>query len=79
VQHGIKPIWVFDGKPPELKLKTLEKRKESRDKAEEAKEEAQEDGDEYKLMKMSQRTVKVTRPMIEDAKKLVKTMGMPVV
>lgn len=30
-------------------------------------------------MKMSQRTVKVTRSMIEDAKKLVKAMGMPVV
>ena len=30
-------------------------------------------------MKMSQRTIKVTRPMVEDAKKLVKAMGMPVV
>lgn len=30
-------------------------------------------------MKMSQRTVKVTKPMVEDAKKLVKAMGMPVV
>lgn len=30
-------------------------------------------------MKMSQRTVKVTKAMVEDAKKLVKAMGMPVV
>lgn len=62
-----------------MKSKTLEKRKETRDKAEDAKEEANEDGDEFKLMKMSQRTIKVTRPMVEDAKKLVKAMGMPVV
>ena len=53
IQHGIKPIWVFDGKPPEVKSKTLDKRKENREKAEEAKEEAKEDGDEFRMMKMS--------------------------
>eukprot|EP00347_Sterkiella_histriomuscorum_P007749 403347702 len=78
-QHGIKAIWVFDGKPPELKSRTLEKRKENRDKAEDEKEEAQEDGDEFKMAKMAQRTVKVTKSMVEDAKRLVKAMGFPVV
>ena len=70
-QHGIRAIWVFDGKPPELKQMTLSKRKENRDKAEDQKDEAAEDGDEFKMQKMAQRTVKVTKSMVEDAKKLI--------
>merc|ERR1712142_1401954 len=34
VENGIKPVYVFDGKPPELKSGELEKRKEARVKAE---------------------------------------------
>jgi flap endonuclease-1 len=34
VENGIKPVYVFDGKPPELKSGELEKRKEAREKAE---------------------------------------------
>jgi flap endonuclease-1 len=49
MQHGIKAVWVFDGKPPDMKLKLLEKRKENRDKAEEAKEEACEEGDAFRM------------------------------
>ena len=32
LQEGIKMIYVFDGKPPELKLKELERRKEQGEK-----------------------------------------------
>jgi len=28
MENGIKPIWVFDGKPPDMKAKELDKRKE---------------------------------------------------
>jgi flap endonuclease-1 len=28
MENGVKPIWVFDGKPPEMKSKELDKRKE---------------------------------------------------
>jgi flap endonuclease-1 len=38
MEAGVKPIWVFDGKPPELKAKELDKRKELKQKAEESKE-----------------------------------------
>lgn len=79
MQHGIKAFWVFDGAPPDMKMKLLEKRKENRERAEEAKEEACEEGDEFKAMQMQQRTIKVTKPMVEDAKKLIQTMGMPVI
>merc|ERR1712048_424569 len=31
MENGIKPVYVFDGKPPELKLGELEARREKRD------------------------------------------------
>jgi flap endonuclease-1 len=33
LEAGIKPVYVFDGKPPELKLQTLAGRKEKKDEA----------------------------------------------
>jgi flap endonuclease-1 len=38
MENGIKPIWVFDGKPPDLKSKELDKRTEMKQDAEEKKE-----------------------------------------
>ena len=37
MENGVKPIWVFDGKPPELKSYVLDQRKENKEKAEEEK------------------------------------------
>ena len=44
-EHGVKPVWVFDGKPPDLKNKELDKRKDMKDKAEEELKEAESKGD----------------------------------
>lgn len=79
MENGVKPIWVFDGKPPELKAKELDKRKELKQAAEEAKEAAIEAGDFEKAKQMAGRSIKITSEMIEDAKKLVKLMGAPVI
>lgn len=45
MENGVKPIWVFDGKPPDLKAHELDKRKEMKQAAEEEKETAIENGD----------------------------------
>lgn len=45
MEAGVKPIWVFDGKPPDLKAKELDKRKELKQNAEEEKDKAMEAGD----------------------------------
>ncbi len=37
MEAGVKPVWVFDGKPPELKDHVLDKRKEQKESAEEEK------------------------------------------
>ena len=44
VENGIKPAYVFDGKPPELKSGVLSKRFERREEAKEDGEEAKETG-----------------------------------
>lgn len=45
MENGVKPIWVFDGKPPELKSKELDERKAKKQQAEEEKEKAIAEGD----------------------------------
>ena len=36
-EAGIKPVWVFDGTPPQMKASELKKRKESKQQAEQEK------------------------------------------
>lgn len=45
VDNGIKPVYVFDGKPPTMKGGELAKRKERRDEAQKALEQAEEAGE----------------------------------
>ena len=77
MENGIKPIWVFDGKPPEMKSGELEKRKEQKEKAEEERKQAEEAGDWERAKQMAGRSIRVTPEMTADAKKLVKLMGAP--
>jgi flap endonuclease-1 len=79
MENGVKPIWVFDGKPPQLKQKELEERKEKKQKAEEEKEKAIAEGDFERAKQMAGRSIKITSEMITDAKKLVELMGAPYV
>eukprot|EP01126_Amoeba_proteus_P019352 TRINITY_DN1996_c0_g1_i6.p1 TRINITY_DN1996_c0_g1~~TRINITY_DN1996_c0_g1_i6.p1 ORF type:complete len:312 (-),score=60.38 TRINITY_DN1996_c0_g1_i6:425-1360(-) len=77
--NGLKPIYVFDGKPPELKSEELSKRKERQKEANEALEKAEDDGDKEAIQKLNKRTVRVTKEMNEEAKTLLKLMGIPIV
>eukprot|EP00349_Pseudokeronopsis_sp_Brazil_P001325 CAMPEP_0202957534 /NCGR_PEP_ID=MMETSP1396-20130829/1892_1 /ASSEMBLY_ACC=CAM_ASM_000872 /TAXON_ID= /ORGANISM="Pseudokeronopsis sp., Strain Brazil" /LENGTH=300 /DNA_ID=CAMNT_0049675051 /DNA_START=148 /DNA_END=1050 /DNA_ORIENTATION=+ len=79
MENGIKPIWVFDGKPPELKAHVLDGRKDLKEKAEEEKKAALEIGDLQTAKKMAGRSVRITKEMIEDAKTLLRYIGCPVV
>ena len=79
MESGIKPVWVFDGKPPELKSHVLDQRKEHKEKAEEEKKEALESGDLETAKRMAGRSIKITKEMMEDAKKLLRLLGTPVI
>ncbi|RWS07484.1 flap endonuclease 1-like protein [Dinothrombium tinctorium] len=76
LECGIKPIYVFDGKAPQLKADELAKRKERRDEASKKLEEAETAED---IGKFSKRLVRVTRQHNEDCKKLLTLMGLPII
>ncbi|KAM3919280.1 flap endonuclease 1 isoform 1-T2 [Leptodactylus fuscus] len=79
VEHGIKPVYVFDGKPPQLKSGELAKRSERRAEAEKLLEAAQEAGEVENIEKFNKRLVKVTKQHNEECKKLLSLMGIPYV
>eukprot|EP00240_Pyramimonas_obovata_P005413 CAMPEP_0118923684 /NCGR_PEP_ID=MMETSP1169-20130426/2117_1 /TAXON_ID=36882 /ORGANISM="Pyramimonas obovata, Strain CCMP722" /LENGTH=385 /DNA_ID=CAMNT_0006864701 /DNA_START=65 /DNA_END=1222 /DNA_ORIENTATION=+ len=79
LKAGMKPVYVFDGKPPELKSHELGKRTEKRTENETALKEAVEAGNQEEMEKFSKRSVKVTREHNEEVKKLLRLMGMPVI
>merc|ERR1711893_33732 len=60
VANGIKPIYVFDGKPPEMKSGELAKRTERREEAQKQLAKAEEADDSENVEKFSKRLVKVT-------------------
>lgn len=79
LENGIKPIYVFDGKPPVLKSGELAKRSERRAEAQQNLEVAQEAGSSENVEKFQRRLVKVTKEHNEECKKLLKLMGVPYV
>lgn len=79
VENGIKPAYVFDGRPPELKAGVLSKRLERREEAKAEGEEAKEIGTTEDVDRFSRRTVKVTKEHNQECQKLLRLMGIPVV
>ncbi|KOC65019.1 Flap endonuclease 1 [Habropoda laboriosa] len=77
VEQGIKPVYVFDGKPPNLKSGELAKRAEKRDEAQKLLQAAEEAGNAEDMDKFSRRLVKVTKVHAEEAKQLLQLMGIP--
>eukprot|EP00916_Digyalum_oweni_P002813 GHVL01005216.1.p1 GENE.GHVL01005216.1~~GHVL01005216.1.p1 ORF type:complete len:527 (-),score=149.80 GHVL01005216.1:277-1815(-) len=79
LEHGIKPVYVFDGVPPDMKRDELRKRSSKRNDATESLENAIEDGDQNEIKKFTQRTVRVTKKQNQDVQNLLTLMGLPVV
>lgn len=79
LEHNIKPIYVFDGTPSELKLETVRERKRIKDVAREKMIQAQDDEDFKEAKKFAQLTSKLDSGMIEESKKLIECMGIPIV
>jgi flap endonuclease-1 len=77
LEIGIKPAYVFDGKPPELKKKTIEARKAAKVEAEKEWKKALEEGDLKKALSKATRTSKLDSDMIEESISLLDAMGIP--
>ncbi len=74
--YGIRPIFVFDGPPPELKRAEIAKRREAREKARREHEEAIARGDLGTAFSKAVSATRLTREMTEDAKTLLTYLGI---
>ena len=79
LQDGVKPVYVFDGKSPELKQVEIERRKEVKRIAEQKYEEAKSRKDVEEMRKYGGRFVKITEEIIRESKELLIAMGIPVI
>ncbi|PWN19624.1 PIN domain-like protein [Microstroma glucosiphilum] len=79
IEHGMKPMYVFDGQPPDLKKKVLEGRFGKREEAREEEEEEKDIADNERLDQLARRQVRPTRQHNEEVRQLLKLMGIPCV
>ncbi|MBS3070587.1 flap endonuclease-1 [Candidatus Micrarchaeota archaeon] len=77
LEKNILPIYVFDGVPSELKKRTIAQRAAVKLEAEEQRKKALEQGDIARAGVLAQRTSKLTREMVGEAKELLTLMGLP--
>ncbi len=77
MEEGIKPVYVFDGRPPDLKMRTLDERMRIRRAAREEWEKAMMEGDEERARMKAQQATFLSRDMVAEAKKLLDLMGVP--
>jgi len=74
IKRGIIPIYVFDGKPPDIKKRTLESRKQIRKRALKKFHNAQTKEDKIKYFK---RTVSISRKQMDECRQMLDLMGIP--
>mgnify|MGYP001618180753 CR=1 FL=1 len=77
LEKGIKPIYVFDGKPCELKKRTLDERAAAKKEAQLQMLEAIKRGDVERAGQLSQRTAKLGSVEIQQSKELLTLLGVP--
>ncbi|MEB2837398.1 MAG: flap endonuclease-1 [Desulfurococcales archaeon] len=78
-EEGVKPVYVFDGKPPEMKKAELEERIKRREEAARRYRQALEAGRIEEARKYAQATGRLTSDMVGEAKRLLEAMGIPYV
>ena len=74
---GIKPVYVFDGKPPSLKSAEIEHRKQIKKDATVKYERAMSEGKMEDARKFAQQTTSMKDGMVEDSKHLLDLFGIP--
>lgn len=79
LELGLKPVFVFDGKPPPMKGGELQKRADLKKEAIEAHAKAQEAGDVEGMERYAKRINTITPEMLTACKQLLTFMGIPVV
>nr|AIE95883.1 flap endonuclease-1 (FEN1, RAD2) [uncultured marine thaumarchaeote AD1000_71_A04]AIF10871.1 flap endonuclease-1 (FEN1, RAD2) [uncultured marine thaumarchaeote KM3_47_C08] len=76
LNNNIRPIYVLDGKPPQLKSTLIKKRKEIREKNQEKYQKAKEEGDLEQARRYAHSMIKINEGIINDVKKILDLMGI---
>lgn len=79
MQSGLKLVFVFDGKPPKLKEKERERRKEIKLDAEKQYKKAAEKEDIEEMKKYASRMTRLTPDLVAEAKKVIEALGLPII
>jgi len=77
MELGVKLVFVFDGKPPELKAEEIERRSAQRREARDQYLKALQAGDTVQARKFAEASTVLRRDMVADAKQLLDAMGIP--
>ena len=75
--YDIRPVFVFDGPPPELKRAEIQRRREVRERSQREYEAAVAAGDYATAWSKAVMTSRLTRPMVDEAKTLLSLLGIP--
>lgn len=79
LEEGLIPVYVFDGKPPALKEKTIKERIALKEKAEEEYRLSLAMGDYEKAKSFASRTSRLTQEMVTESKALLNSLGIAVI
>ena len=77
LELGIRPVFVFDGRPPDLKARTLKARRETREVAQKEWKEALDAGDMKRALTKASQSSRLEDYMIQEIKDLLDGMGIP--
>ena len=77
MELGIRLVYVFDGKPPELKSEEIRRRSAQRSEAKDQYLKALQTGDLVQARKYAEASTVLRRDMVSDAKELLDAMGIP--
>lgn len=77
LEEGVKAVYVFDGKPPEMKEREIEERARRREEAEAKYRESVQLGLVAEARKYAQATARLSSDMVEESKRLLDAMGIP--
>lgn len=76
---GLKLVYVFDGKPPELKAETVETREARKEEAKAKYEVVKAREEKEEMFKYARQTSKLNDEMIQESKTLLEALGLPVI
>jgi flap endonuclease-1 len=78
IEAGVRPVYVFDGEPPEMKKDTVIRRRETRERATQEWVQARAEG-RVDAFKYAQATARIDNQVLESSVALLRYLGIPVV